>query len=111
MNPLLRGHVQYSLHALSMARGGTEERIIAAAGCGEPGHDHPALVAHRRPRDHARGVLRDDPLVVLDGLVHGLQLSRMYEHPVVAGPEGFAAGMKRERDERAAGARQLVSAE
>src|SRR5258705_4740691 len=43
--PALRGHVQYSLHALSMARGGTEERIIAAGGRGEPPHDHPPPVA------------------------------------------------------------------
>src|SRR6476619_4377963 len=98
MNAPLRRDMQHSLHALSVTRGGTEKRIVATRRRREPCRHHSALVAHRRPRDHARIVLRNDALVVFDALVDGFELSWPHEHPVVTSAQILAAVMKRERD-------------
>ncbi len=105
------GNVQYPVHAFPVAGRGTEEWVIARRRRGELRHHGYALIAHRRIRDHALIIFRNDALVVLDVLVHGVHLTGIHEHPVMARTQELAAMMERQPHACAARTGQRVGME
>src|ERR1051325_7548226 len=77
-------HVQNAVHAFPVSGSRAEEWVVTGRRRRELQHHRGAFVGHRRRRDHAFVVRGNDAFVVFDVLVHGIHLSWMDEHPVVA---------------------------
>src|SRR5262249_38780160 len=107
----ITNHVQYPVHAFPMAGSRTEEWLVARFRRRDLCHNHTALIAHRSTGNDARIVCRDDALVLLDGLLHSVHLTRMHEPPVVTGAQELTPVMKSQSNERTGGAGQRIGCE
>src|SRR5437870_4737153 len=90
-SPFCIRYAQYAVHAFPVSGSRAEEWIVARRRRRELNHHGRALVAHRCCRNDARIVFGNDAFVLVDILVHRFHLTRMHEHPVVAGAQELSA--------------------